>query len=262
MILKRRVSLNGVQLDELDNRILITSIDEAAGKESLSATNTQARSGQRITRNRRDTLDVTVKFAINIRNDDMAARSQLLEAVNAWASGGGYLRLNYRPDRRLRVILSQAPGEGDMFNWANEFTIVFRAFSVPFWEQDTTAEASSNTASSGSFYIEVLGNTETVAEFTVENKSGKDISTVKLKIGNSEMTFTGDGMLPAGEKLIIDHAGNENGLFYLRARAGSVSVLKFRSGANDFYVAPGVNTVTFSAGRAVRVIASVRGRYL
>ena len=39
MILKRRVALNGVQLDSLDNRILISGFDEAAGRDTIGAVN-------------------------------------------------------------------------------------------------------------------------------------------------------------------------------------------------------------------------------
>ena len=262
MQLKRRVSLNSVQLDEIDNRILITGVDEAAGKETISAVSVNGRPGQRITNMHRDTLDVTVKFAMMIRNDDMAGRSELLEKVNAWANRVGYLRLNYRPGRRLQVLLAQAPGEGDLFNWSNEFTIVFRAYRVPYWEDEDLTTAVSGTAKSGSFPIDVPGNTETVAGFKVENMSGQPIATVNLKIGESEMTFTQDSMIPANSYLLIDHPGDSYGLFYIRARVGSSSKLRYRTGANDFYVSPGANTVTFSASRAVRVTADVRGRYL
>ena len=47
MILARRVALNGVQLDSLDNRILISAIDEAAGRDNISAVSLGAGDGQR-----------------------------------------------------------------------------------------------------------------------------------------------------------------------------------------------------------------------
>ena len=54
MILRRRISLEPIngkeqQLDELDDRIIITGIDEAAGKDNISATSVAYRSGQRVT---------------------------------------------------------------------------------------------------------------------------------------------------------------------------------------------------------------------
>lgn len=265
MLLKRRVSLNGVQLDELDERILITGIDEAAGKDSITAAGHAFGSGQRVVRKKRDTLDVTVKFALKIRNDDMNAREELLETVNGWAANGGILRLEKRDNRRLYVVLAQAPGSGDMFNWSNEFTLVFRAYAMPYWEDDTVSTFASGTKkehakNSGSFTMDVPGNTETVANITVQNYSGAVINNITVKVGSSQIAFTGLN-LPGNGSLVIDHVHNEE-RFYFRARIGSTSVMAKRTGADDFYVSPGTKTVTFSADRAVIVTAGVRGRYI
>ena len=129
MVLKHRVALNGTQLDSLDNRILIQSVDEAAGKDTITAVSLGGADGQRITGKRRDTLDVTVKFSINERN--MEARSTLLDTINAWAYGGGTLTLNNRTNKNLTVELVQAPGGGDQFKWTSEYTLVFRAYVEP-----------------------------------------------------------------------------------------------------------------------------------
>ena len=261
MVLKRRVALEGVQLDELDERIVISGIDEAAGKDNITAVGSSAGVGQRITGQRRDTLDVTVKFMMKIKNGDMEARELLLEKINGWAAAGGWLTVGHRPDRRLNVVLAQAPGAGDMFNWTNEYTMVFRAYSVPYWEDRKTTTAASKTASTGSFSLEVPGNVQTVAGLKIENMSGKTINKITVSVDGNSMEFTGLNM--AGDAVMtIDHVQKSEGLFYFRARIGSTSVLAKRTGANDFFARPGTRTVEFTADRAVRVTASVRGRYL
>jgi hypothetical protein len=260
MILKRRVSLGGVQLDSLDNRIIITGIDPAAGRENISATGNAAGNGQRITGRRRDTLDVTVKFTMNIKNNDMAAREELLEKILGWAAGGGWMRIGSRPGRKLLVTPAQLPGSGDMFNWASEFTMVFRAYSVPYWMDDEATETGGNVVSSGSFGLEVTGNTQSVADLKIENKSGMTINKITVSVGGNQMVFS-DLNMGGNDVLTIDHA-QTNEKFYFRAKMAGKSVLAKRTGANDFYVKPGANTVTFSADRAVKVTASVRGRYL
>ena len=261
MILKRRVSLGGVQLDGLDNRIIITGIDEAAGKDSITGVGSALGNGQRITNKKRDTLDVTVKFALNIRNTDMAAREELLEKVISWAAPGGWLRVGSRPGKQLMVTLAQAPGSGDMFNWANDFTIVFRAYSVPFWMESNAVSVKSGTAANGSMTIEVPGNTETVAGATIENKSGKTINKLTLKVGDSEISFT-DLNLGGADTLYIEHTTRPD-IAFLKIRTGAGgSVMAKRSGANDLKVQPGQNAITFTADRAVVVTVNVRGRYL
>ena len=264
MVLKRRVALEGVQLDELDERIIISGIDEAAGKENITAVGNSVGNGQRITGRRRDTLDVTVKFQMAIKNGDMAARSELLDKINGWASGGGWLTVGHRPGKRLLVVLAQAPGGGDMFNWSNEFSIVFRAYSVPYWSDSSDTTVTSSTIASGVVNIDVPGNTETVAGITVANKSGAKIDKVTVNVGGNKMSFTGLAMT-GSESLVIDHIQKAD-IYYLRARlvAGenSRSVLANRTGANDFYVQPGNVRVTFTADRAVQTTVSARGRYL
>ena len=263
MILKRRVALDGLQLDEVDERIIISGIDEAAGKDTLTAVNNAYGCGQRITGQRRNTLDVTVKFQMAIKNGDMEARSELLDKVNAWAANGGWLTVGHRPGKRLQVVLAQAPGGGDMFNWTNEFTLVFRAYSVPYWADSEDTKVTSATGASGSLNIDVPGNTETLANVTLENKSGSKIDKATVTIGDNTMTFTGIAMV-GGEKLVIDHV-QQAGLFYMRARVvgtSSRTALPKRTGTDDFYVTPGNNSVTFSADRAVQATVTVRGRYL
>ena len=260
MILKRRVALGGVELDSLDNRILISGIDEAAGKESITAVGFAGGSGQRITGRKRDTLDVTVKFTMNIRNTDMAEREALLQKVIGWAAPGGWLKIGSRPGQRLMVTLAQAPGSGDMYSWANEFTIVFRAYSVPYWAESSAVSVKSGTATEGTLTIDVPGNTETVADAIIENKSGKTINRLKIKVGDSEISFT-DLNLGGSDSLTIDHAIRQDIAFF-RARTSAGSVLAKRTGADDLKASPGQNTITFSAERAVAVTVNVRGRYL
>jgi len=266
MILKRRVSLGGVQLDELDDRIIITGIDESAGKESITGVASAYGPGQRITNMRRETLDVTVKFAMRIKNDDMAGRAELLEAVNAWAAPGGWLKVGYRPNRRLNVILAQAPGGGDMFTWNSEFSLTFRAYSVPYWADtiDTTAESGSK--ANGSMSIDVPGSANTVANVTVANMSGSTINHVKLTVAGKVIEFNSLSMT-GSESLVIDHVQNSK-IFYFRSRCGTSdsmrSVMKRRTAesADDFTVSPGITSVAWEADRAVKVTVKVRGRYL
>ena len=111
------MALDGVWLDEVDRRIVISGVEPGDGKESISAVDAAAGYGQRVTGSRRSTLDIVVKFKLLQRSrseGNMAERAQLLEAVNAWAASGGVLTVNYKPNRRLNVVLAQAPGEGSL----------------------------------------------------------------------------------------------------------------------------------------------------
>ena len=262
MILKRRVALGGVQLDSLDSRILITGIDEAAGKETISAVSTGAGNGQRITGRRRDTLDVTVKFALKIRNDDMAARSTLLDTVNRWACNGGTLTVGHRSGKQLKVVLAQAPGGGDQYSWSNEFTMIFRAYGLPVWEDATATTKTLTQDDEGTDTIAMPGSTYTNADVTVQSKCGSGNSTdaVSVTINGTTMSFTGLDM-SNNTYLVIDHVLS-GGIYVLRARVGTTSVLGKKTGDDEFILKPGNNTISYTADSDVIVTVSAKGRYL
>jgi hypothetical protein len=263
MILRRRVALNGQQLDELDDRIVISGIEDRNGTEQITAQDMIGLAGQRVTEVRRVTKDVAVRFRIWATKDQMAAREAVLEKVNAWAYsayGGGYLTMSHKPGRRLRVLLAQAPGAGEIYNWTDEFTVLFRAYTVPYWEDSAETSTFSASSTGGEFYLTVPGNTVTVPTVTVANMSGATISGVNLTMGGKTMSFSNLG-LGGGQSLVIDHEDTGK-IYYLRARIGDTSVLRRRTGADDFVMAPGSNKIAFAASRAVRVTVAVRGRYL
>ena len=265
MELKRRVALNNVQLDAVDSRICISSVEPGDGKENISAVDAAAGYGQRITGNRRSMVDMVVKFRIHEKGKTTAglqARSEVLEKVNAWAAPGGALTVNYRPGRRLNVILAQAPGEGSLWDFTKEFQITFRAYAIPFWEDNTQSSKQIDTDASGETTITTGGSAKTQIDFTMLNTSGSTINTASITAGGQTMTFADLG-LANGETLTIDHTAD--GLLRIRilGTGGAYrSAMAARSGANDFLIDAGTRTVSYSAGGNCTVTAVWRARYL
>jgi phage-related protein len=266
MQLKRRVALDGVWLDEVDRRIVISGVEPGDGKESISAVDAAAGYGQRVTGSRRSTLDIVVKFKLLQRSrseGNMAERAQLLEAVNAWAAGGGVLTVNYKPNRRLNVVLAQAPGEGSLWDYTKEFQITFRAYAVPYWEDEAESSQTiggSSLSKSGS--IQVGGSVPTQADVEIVNTSGKTINNVTVSVAGKSMTLNSLG-LAGSETLVIDH---KDGLVRIRIRSGSsyrsVMAKRTDASADDFVAEPGTKTISYSAQRACRMIVTWRNRYL
>lgn len=265
MQLAHRAALNGVQLDEIDPRIIIKGIDGGGGSTAVSTAGAGRGDGTRITARRRESLDVNVKFSMNIRRDMMQERGEVLEAVNSWAAGaagGGILTINYKGDRMLRVDEVVTPGEGDLWRRFDEYTITFRARAIPFWQQENAVSASTGTGMSGSGRIEIAGSTGTRMDAELENLSGAEIATATITVAGKTMTFQNLG-LGNGQKLKIDHivAG---GTQVVRMRIGNTSVMARRTegSADDFDTLPGKITFSFSAQRACRLTVSGRGRYV
>lgn len=264
MLCAHRAAVNGAQLDEINERIVIRGTESGAGKGTVTAVSTGRGDGSRITGRRRESLEAQVRFAMDIRKRDMQERAELLESVFAWAAAaeGGTLTFGHKPGRRLRVDEVETPGEGDVWKWLDEYTITFRARAVPYWEQENAISAQTATGTSQSGAITVAGSAETVANVTIENMSGAVINTMTVTIGGKSMAFEGLG-LGAGQSLIVDHT-RTNGRYIQRIRIGTQSVMAKRTSASadEFIINPGSVSFSFSAQRACRLTVSCRGRYL
>ena len=262
MILSHRVALNGVELDSLDNRILIQRVETTAGKEQISAVSLWGGCGQRVTGRHRDTLDVNVTFSLRIKNGDMDGRSKLLEAVCAWAAGGGWLTVNYKTGRRIRVMCAQLPAEGDLWDWTARFTIVFRAYEVPYWQETVQTTVVKTNVSSSTFTYTAAGSAETVMDVEFENTSGSSCSTFTITAGESTIDLESID-LAAGEKLQITHDGDGR-LSILIDNAGvKRSVMDKRSddSSDDLYISPGAVSVSMTAQRAGKLTVGCYGRF-
>lgn len=261
MQLKHRVALDGIELDSIDSRIIITKIEETDGKEQFSSVSLWGAAGSRVTELHRDYLDVIVRFCIRVRKRDMATREEILEKVNNWAWAGGWLTTNYKANRQIRVFRLQAAGMGDPWEWTKEFSLTFRACGVPYWQEQYGPVLEKRNASSGSLNFGIDGSADGIANVTFKNTSGGTINTFSISTPQGTMEFTGLG-LANGETLEISHP--DNGVrSLLSIKIGNRSALACRTpaSANDLIVRPGVQTITYSAGGAGNIVVSCCGRF-
>ena len=257
MILSRRVALGGVQLDELHERIVIQSIDPGVPHESVNAANRMGGYGQRMTGQHWETLEVNVTYAIDVPKTEMALRRQIFDAVNSWAMRKGWLTVNWLPGRRFYVDKVVFPGSGDMREWTNEYTITFRAYNVPFWQDEQPGQAVSGTAASGRVWVPVGGNVGSVLDVAFRNMSGMAINNFWVQASGNRITLSSLG-LGGSSTLQISHG--TDGL--LRITADGVSVYSKYTGADDLYVEPGSVAVDFGADRAGILTAQCYGRWV
>lgn len=257
MILSRRVALGGVQLDELHERIVIQSIDPGVSHETVTAVNRMGGSGQRVTGQHWETLEVNVTFAIDVPKTEMVLRKQIFDAVIAWALRKGWLTCNWIPNRRMYVDKVVVPGSGDMRQWTNEYTITFRAYNVPFWQDELPGQATSGTAASGRVWVPVSGNVQSVMDASFRNMSGMGINNLWVQAGGNRITLSGLGL--GGSSTLSIYHGTDG---LLRITADGVSVYSKYTGADDLYVNPGSVAVDFGADRAGILTAQCYGRWI
>lgn len=270
MQLMHRVALAGVQLDEVDRRVIVQGVRCAGGKTSVSAVSLYGRDGQRVTSSQRDTMDIEVSFGLLIRKNDMAARAALLEAINTWAAqalkenGGAWLTVNYKEGRQAHVYLEAPAEEGDLKDWDNTFRITFRAYGVPYWQETSPASFESRAGIGVSELVTVGGNVRTVASARLDNISGSMINTCSVTVGDYTMHFV-DLALDGDEALVIDHTAEGRLRIRIRNTAGKYrSALAKRTpgSADDFYLTPGDHIASFTAQRACTLTVTACGRYL
>lgn len=266
MILAHRVALDGVQLDSIDDRILISRVETADGKESISTVDAWGPYGSRVTKIHRSSLDITIKFRIRLRKRSMSEREEVLEKVNAWAYAGGWLTTNNKPGRQIRVFRAQAVGVGDPWDWTKEYSLIMRACGVPYWQQSTPDAASVDDKVNASLSVVTAGSETGVMDITFDNTSGGTINSFEISNGENTISFTSLG-LADGERLVIDHHDNgKRCILRMRIRNTSGnhrSVLSKRSvdSSDDLYTTPGSHQVTMSAGGRGDLTVKIYGRF-
>lgn len=259
MILSRRVALKGEQLDEIDEAIVIRSVDTGMSRNTAQSVNRMGGFGQRITGDHWETLDVNVAFAINVPKRELARRKEIFDRVITWANRRGWLTVNYIEGRRLWVDRTEFPSPGDLWDWTGEYTLTFRAYNVPFWEDSAPTEVKAELVSGKNISrtIEVPGNVTSVLDLHVRNRSGMAITAFTVVAGASKIGFSNLN-LGGSETLVIDHG--TDGL--LRAKIGTRDVYGTMTGSDDLYVEPGVVTVKAEVARAVDLTIRAWGRWI
>lgn len=266
MVLKHRVALDGVELDSIDDRIMISRVETGDGKENISTVSLwDGVSGSRVTAVHRDSLDVTVKFRIRLKKRQMAEREEVLEKVNIWAAAGGVLTTNNKPGRKITVFRAQAAGTGDPWDWTKEYSIIFRACGVPFW-QESEPTTVTVTGTQATAEITAGGSEPTAAEVSFTNTSGSSCGSFTVQIGEESIGLSSLA-LAAGETLVIDRPDNGKRC-YTRIRIRSTggvwrSVLEKRSSGSyeALTVMPGTNSILMIAQRTGEMTVSVCGRF-
>ena len=258
MILSRRIALNGVELDEIHDAIVIRGVNTGIPHERLEAINRMGGWGQRVTRQHWESMDVTVTFAIDVPKTNLELRREIWEDVVSWALECGWLTVNFMEGKRVCIDSVTLPSSGDMRDWTGEFALTFRAYSVPFWQDTEPTAIAARSVTTFSRQLGVRGQFRTVAEVVFKNTSGSAMTTFSITVGSNTIALTGIS-LANGAELVITHG--TDGL--LRVTAGGTSVYNKITAASsdDLYVDPGTAAISMTAGKSGNVTVSAYGRY-
>lgn len=171
-------ALNGTTLRDLDARIHLLDVEELAPAVRTVTAN-RIGGGLHLLRRQREQLSLRVRFLIE--EYDIAARHQLLHLVAAWAEAGGVLTLHEDGKRVLRVVCTQYPTMSTL-NWLETLSLVFTAFSCPYWEDAAeTSFLMPNTSDAPSKLLAVPGDApETPLNLLIRNIGDAAITTLTI----------------------------------------------------------------------------------
>ena len=199
---KVSVSLDGTGLSELDQRLIIQSVNEQAPSWNIGAVNRFARYGQRVTSMEKRYREVVIQFAI-AEHRDMIARESVLQRVRDWARGGGWLEISYRPFERLHVVCAAMPAVGGITKWAENYSLTFRAYGVPEWE-NKIPDSVETTGASGTASLTVLPSEGGPLRVEAANSSGSACETLSFSANGQSMAFASLA-LASGETFLLDY---------------------------------------------------------
>lgn len=269
MILSRRVSLDGQQLDQQNAAIIVRSVSTGSPRSEAQMTPLMDGVGQRITSLRWSEMIVTVRYAIDLPKRELYARRQAYEAACAWAlSGRGkWLRVDYMAaERRLYVDRVEIADPADLWEWTSEYTITFHAVSVPFWQDaaSTSSFASVVIFDEGTSEtwplstMTIPGQVRTVLDVSLKNDGSSALTSVAISAGTSTMTLTGLS-LASGKRLIISHTAA--GLLQITEDGVDAYAKQAAGGSTDLYVDPGDQEISITIDHSATVTFSCYGRY-
>ena len=254
--------LNNQGLHDLDERIIITDVQESAPRmRTVTAANAHY-DGQRVTRRTRQSLSLTVSFLI--REYDTARRKHLCSTVCAWANTGGWLTISDRPGQRLRVCCETLPAVSSSLRWTEPLTITFTAWEMPFWQDESPVRTflSVSAGKAASAVIRPHGDAPcTFLEGSFTNTGTANVSSLTIAAGSSVFHLNDPALIPPGATLTIGY--DDNLLLYIRT--GDASMLHARSAdsSDDLTLTPGRPcAVSITGSQNLSVTLQARGLYL
>lgn len=279
------VTLGGVALSTLSDKIYIRDIIEEPYEEEIFKASKAYYAGQRVSKKVRRALSVRVVFVVRERNPQK--RAEIFDSIASWAESDRTLFVNYRTITRVtengytytegrklsRVVVTEPPAINSANKWTQDVAITFTAFDVPYWEDESkymysfsanTLDIFSRYQYSGNIYNR--GTAESPVTMRITNDSSSQLQSMNIRCGNSWFYFEKLDIDP-GAGLEIDYDSDSGILQILERRSdgllgGNKMPCRTAESQDDLMISPGAVSVQVSANVAVSGYFYCRGRYL
>lgn len=259
MISRYEVSLNGISLASLNEKILIIDVLHPAPSYYYETIGSVKRNGVRIQREYKEKQLCTIRFAI--REYDIRLRQKICQAVCTWARYGGKLKVNDRDGEYLDCVCEGIPSVTSVRDWTETLEVTFAAYVIPYWQEDVPTTVSFESATLGGGNVFVPGNGGTVeVEMSFTPSETLAIGGWITFRGEKESSLHLDGFeFTQGKTITISY--DENHIMQIKD-GDNVSYLSHRTGTDDIIGICGqTNGFWFDSSPACSVIFSARGRW-
>lgn len=247
--------LNGVALHSISPDIIIHDISYAQPSIKDETFSVAHRNGARLYK--RSYSSATVEISFEIHAYSVAQRQEICQAICTWAKNGGELKTNDRDGLFLQCVCTEFPSIQSAMNWTDELSIVFTAYSVPFW-QDVAQTSIAFTAGTSGSKSQYIGGNADGSFVEAEIVAGASLSSVSLTVNGRTLSLTGLSVSSGSTiKITYDTDGIQS------IKVGTTSLLNKRSGVDDLLVNCGEsNTFSFASSASVTVTLKVRGLWV
>lgn len=254
--------LNGLGLHDLDERILITDIQESVPKFRTTTVANARYDGLRVTKHTRESLSVTVFFLI--REYHTARRKALCSDICAWAASGGWLTLNDRPNQRLHVQCKSLPAITSALRWTDFLSITFTAWETPYW-QDTAPVSVHLDAPACQTVSAVMLPPGTAPicflEAAIVNRGSESASQLVITAGDTVFRLSAPQLIPGDAALSIGY--DDQGFLFIRSNNTSLLQSRTADSSDDLLLTPGhPGAITITCDQPVTASLKARGLYL
>ena len=109
------LAINGTQLHDLSDRIMILDISHGAARTEIVSNNIPNRNGQRVAGRYVRSVSVTVTFEIH--TPDIEERQRVMDSIVSLASEAEYITTNDKPEKVLYAVCDTPPAIDSVLKW-------------------------------------------------------------------------------------------------------------------------------------------------
>lgn len=256
MVTRYQVSLNGNELHDIADSVIIRDVQEKAMALQMNTLPIGRGNGLRVTRSSRDSLTITVM--VEVHEYGIEERTEVINRMALWARSGGILKANHRKDQQIYVKCTELPTVASALKWTDVIRLTFVAFENPFWESanEKTVTTANLSSSSGTLNLDGDGDNVLISADVV---AGGSLNTLTISVNGRSMSFEGLGIGNGG---VLSIGYNNDGIQYIRQGGMSKMACRMIDSVDDLLANVGSNSFSVSANVPVRVTLKARGVFI